>query len=330
MYTPEGSLNLENLPYQDTYYKYWGLQQNTGTTVKTKVSLGSQVLKQFFSGIYEEGKAIDPHLSRLANQLTAVLDNMLRVGTKQLQIELGVATEDGEYFTEDINPLIDSLQQFAADRGNNNNVIEGLESLRTLMDGTSGLDVLTGRDKIEQILASMADSRVISPKVNGGAKVQSSSALFELTAQRPVDTQGNLVSFDPNDPLNARPEFYAEDGVMEVYLPHYFSQLYKQDYIKIEDPKLLRAIGFRIPTSGPNVIEKIRIKGFLPQAAGEVVVVPSELVGKAGSDFDVDKLFMLLPNYRILNVLNLAESPRHGRSSGETCHRRDATVCHSG
>src|SRR5699024_6810920 len=60
---------------------------------------------------------------------------------------------------------------------------------------------------------------------------------------------------------------------------------------------LLEGVAFRIPTSGLNTIERIRIKGFLPQSAGEVIVLPSEIVAKAGSDFDVDKLNTLLPNY---------------------------------
>src|SRR5690606_15524854 len=63
------------------------------------------------------------------------------------------------------------------------------------------------------------------------------------------------------------------------------------------DSRLLKAIGFRIPTQGMNSIENIIIKGFTPAANGDMIVVPSEIVGKAGSDFDIDKLNLYLPNY---------------------------------
>ena len=37
--------------------------------------------------------------------------------------------------------------------------------------------------------------------------------------------------------------------------------------------------------------------GFLPPHAGSTIIVPSELVGKAGSDYDIDKLSIYVPNY---------------------------------
>ena len=66
---------------------------------------------------------------------------------------------------------------------------------------------------------------------------------------------------------------------MEVYMPAYYKNL-----LADSDSKLLDLIGFRIPTQYTSSIEVIKVKGFLPEQAGDIVVVPSEIVAKAGSD----------------------------------------------
>jgi hypothetical protein len=47
-----------------------------------------------------------------------------------------------------------------------------------------------------------------------------------------------------------------------------------------------------------NSIENIVVKGFTPRENGDMVIVPSEIVGKSGSDFDIDKLNLYFANYK--------------------------------
>jgi hypothetical protein len=65
------------------------------------------------------------------------------------------------------------------------------------------------------------------------------------------------------------------------------------------DKKCLELLGFRIPTQAFNSIEAVIIKGFTPAANGDMIVVPSEIVGKSGSDFDIDKLNLYFPNIKV-------------------------------
>ena len=111
----------------------------------------------------------------------------------------------------------------------------------------------------------------------------------------------------------------GEVKAMQVMLPHYFKELIGEDVTiredgvyrdgeKIGSKEMLEVYGFRIPTSALNSIEAIEIAGFLPQEAGDAIMVPSEIVVKAGSDFDIDKLSIFLPNYtynRSKNELNV-------------------------
>jgi hypothetical protein len=100
-------------------------------------------------------------------------------------------------------------------------------------------------------------------------------------------------------------KFYQnEDGkrYMEVMIPNFWKKNFpgKTDdqileYLnKPENQKILFGIGFRIPHQAMSSTEVFKIKGFLDPSMGSTVVVPSEIVAKAGSDFDIDKLNMYL------------------------------------
>ena len=70
-----------------------------------------------------------------------------------------------------------------------------------------------------------------------------------------------------------------------------------------EGQEILKGIGFRIPTQKQNSIDVIKIAKFLPKEFGDSVVIPSALVKKAGSDFDIDKLSVYLKNiYKVIMV----------------------------
>ena len=63
-----------------------------------------------------------------------------------------------------------------------------------------------------------------------------------------------------------------------------------------ENKKLLTIAGVRIPTQGPNAIEAATIAEFLPEWAGNIVILPAEIVAKSGADYDVDKIYWVFPN----------------------------------
>jgi hypothetical protein len=52
----------------------------------------------------------------------------------------------------------------------------------------------------------------------------------------------------------------------------------------------IRLTGVRIPVQGPNSAEFAEVQEFLPPQAGNIVIIPAEIVAKSGTDFDVDKL----------------------------------------
>lgn len=69
--------------------------------------------------------------------------------------------------------------------------------------------------------------------------------------------------------------------------------------------QFLQIAGDRIPSQGPNALESITVAEFLPEWAGPIIILPAEIVAKAGSDYDIDKLFTQFPN--IVKIGNKVE-----------------------
>jgi hypothetical protein len=56
--------------------------------------------------------------------------------------------------------------------------------------------------------------------------------------------------------------------------------------------KILTMLGFRIPTQSHHSMLPFKVVGFLPSSYGSSIVVPAEVAHLAGSDYDVDSLFV--------------------------------------
>lgn len=80
-----------------------------------------------------------------------------------------------------------------------------------------------------------------------------------------------------------------------------------------ENEEMITLSGPRIPTQDGASLEAAIIKEFLPFEAGNVIILPSEIVAKTGSDFDIDKLFLMFPN--IIRVNGVAKMQRYKKSN---------------
>ena len=75
------------------------------------------------------------------------------------------------------------------------------------------------------------------------------------------------------------------------------NQLIKNDKWLDQDDnrQAISILGVRIPVQGQGSIDALEVYEFLPIGAGNIIVLPSEIVGKSGGDFDFDKLPSLFP-----------------------------------
>lgn len=95
----------------------------------------------------------------------------------------------------------------------------------------------------------------------------------------------------------------------EVFAPIYANNLFSQfadknGNISIEalealDPDLLKMIGYRIPTEAKYSMAPLKIVGFLPREAGDGIMLPNDITLLTGSDFDIDKEYLMRKDYGI-------------------------------
>jgi len=333
----DGNINVElknkswdlpaGLPVQSLYTKYYGIQSEQPAVYKNKVVRGTQVTKLIMSNFKVNGNFINAKSEKLINEYNKTIDEITKKGKAELLVEFGITINDkGEYVIEDYRNLVDLLRKELTKRDLPSNLIDALN----VNTETNGLmykfDTLTNRNKIDEILNSIVNSRVISPKMFGKPSVQVASTGYNSTNRRMMYLKdGAYVEQKTDDvltedelktliPTSSDLKFYKiENGKiskMEVYIPWPFEEVSPEDLgIKLVngiykipdtmDKRLLNMIGFRIPTQGMNSIENIVIKGFLPRENGDMVVVPTEIVGKAGSDFDIDKMNLYMSNYKV-------------------------------
>ena len=67
---------------------------------------------------------------------------------------------------------------------------------------------------------------------------------------------------------------------------------------------LRKLIGYRVPTEDKYSMAPLYIKGFLPQQNGSAIMLPAEITTLSGSDFDVDKMYIMLPEFNISKEVN--------------------------
>lgn len=158
--------------------------------------------------------------------------------------------------------------------------------------------------KIQELLNSIVKSRIVKQKINGGSLIQATAwALNEK--DRPQIVWGT----DKNGQKHIKyMEAYIacpDDRLYELLLEDDGSiNINKKDSKGnyIVPAKYREAIGYRIPTEDKYSMMPIKVKGFLPRQVGSVIILPEEITTITGSDFDVDKIYMM---YHSLNFKSI-------------------------
>lgn len=91
----------------------------------------------------------------------------------------------------------------------------------------------------------------------------------------------------------------------------------RDDQWRTEHEKFITISGPRIPTQAFASLEAAYVKEFLPPLAGTAIVLPSEIVAKAGSDYDIDKLFLMFPNIKMVGKDVYLQSYKQSNESNQ-------------
>lgn len=150
--------------------------------------------------------------------------------------------------------------------------------------------------RVQTLLNSVIKSRITKQKIRGGALIQVSD--YGLTDELHVVFEG--------EGANKRIKY------LECYMPAYSREFYEPlmdpnthqlDVTKLPED-LRKLIGYRVPTEDKYSMAPLYIKGFLPQQNGSAIMLPAEITTLSGSDFDVDKMYIMLPEFNISKEVN--------------------------
>jgi hypothetical protein len=136
----------------------------------------------------------------------------------------------------------------------------------------------------ESLMNSVFKNNVTKQKIKGGAFVQVSSFGFTDKLNLLMDGE-KLLGAEVMLPWWSRKFFEPmldKDGQLDIN----------------KVPQNLREmIGYRIPTEDKYSMLPLIVKGFLPASAGGAVMLPMEITTISGSDFDIDKMYIMMPEF---------------------------------
>jgi len=105
-----------------------------------------------------------------------------------------------------------------------------------------------------------------------------------------IDENGNVAKAQILIPHSKIYDLFAEMGINWRSMTH-------REVMKLIDPKILEGISYRIPNQGSSSNDAFEIVGILPPEMGDTMIAFNEITTKTGSDFDIDKAYVILPNF---------------------------------
>ena len=309
--------NVVNVPFQII-----SIQTEVPSKEKALITRGSQVTKLLTMDFMDAGIPVDfekdlsfPERYKKWNKLAdedareknskvykeikrnqTLLQEMTKFGYELLLKDLGISEVDGGYKITDFSAAAETLRDEILKREVNENIID---SLKSFLDGKTILEATPAYQQIRNIIYSIVDKEISGQKISGGMKVQIPSTFLLDSNNIKTQTINEKTGF-----VSESLKFYETGGerVAEVMIGRWFdSPLSDEELLKYlntteEGQKILKGLAYRIPTQNHNSMDVIKIAKFLPKEFGDSVVIPSAMVAKVGSDFDIDKLSIYLKN----------------------------------
>ena len=282
----------------------WKLQQDLPIKTMHETSLGSQIQKNILEGLDLDGKYDvfgegEVGGSVMLQKIHDSISDLINIGADEVKVKLGINADDKITDPESLyNVIISEFRQ----RGGNENIITALEK-RTPFDGIPQI-----RGRIDSILMSVFNRAITKIGTEGGSFIQVSPFGIEQFDS----TSGIIKISDSYDDKGLQPPIKGPNGRTlpgQVLIPHTLAiKLLRKSGEKLENMsaakwkkafsnvKTRELVGYRIPNQGMSSNDTLEIVGILPETMGDSIVGYDGIPAKTGSDFDIDKMYVMAPN----------------------------------
>lgn len=282
------------------------LQMNTDPHEHTDRSLGTQFAKVALSNLvksrpYGLNKGVEYTGRQIIDNVFNSINRLSDLGAQKIYDEF---TDDGTLSTRKLSNFL--IRQ-AKDSGLSRDVISSFEIDESTGQMRVPLSAQSNRRFVESRIISQVGKRAIDINTPGGSAIQHAFFGFKNTTITDQESVGRAFN-DGKDlsPLN-------EDGSMDCMLSTNFfrhvvpASVRKQGYTAIREWLIKKniigqnakpyALGYRIPTQGLSSTASLKVTDVLPESMGDVIIVPNDFTAMTGSDFDIDKLYIVTGYY---------------------------------
>jgi len=267
---------------------------------KLGVQIGKSIIANLFKEeLYNNGDTGNQLIEKHFNSLL----NIANSDFNELITKLGLSTFGSELTIESIESIRDLLLTEFDRTG----LSEDVKSLFVTEDNkfVNSLDVTDVRGKIMSIINAQFTKNVKDTKFPGSHLTLVSDAFVRADSMLSYDVfVKNLENFGISDYSGEELKIRVDNKgrlIADVLMPPFTKDFINEDgsYIELDKihPDLLRILGYRIPNTGKHSNVVLNIVGFTPQEAGDIIITPSDFVGKTGWDFDVDSVYLMNRNH---------------------------------
>lgn len=272
----------EQLPIEDSF--------------KQEAIFASQMRALLASGLYENGKPVKD-VTDYTNY-KGNLNNLAKLATIDLKEKISTP---------------EKLVKFLEKEFDKREIPSHIKEFVSMYKDNPGFKFDTSFQSyyILNTLFSIVTKNIIKPKYNGGQFVQVSDLGYTNASYKDNSLYGNKeLKFYPinEDGSSGKAEIKIAlspkykgllnligiDGERIGDIKRLNEALSNKEWIAQHGDKVT-LVACRIPVQSFSTIESFIVKEFLPEVAGQIVIVPPGLTIKTGSDFDIDKLNIYEP-----------------------------------
>lgn len=320
LYNEQGEFNPEIEEYADNLVSYLDIgyqkdQLEVGNKPKGKIKNATQSAKLMFSNLFSGGSPKDykgPGFTQLTEDQKKASSPIYSAYAKyrdaiSAQLEAQMDSLREEIGADRVKGLADILKRNAE---NEQEPAYIMDSIDMFVD-QQGLELLPNWNRVENLLYAIVTNNVLNMNRPGDGKAQFAITMWEsgnrtmnegrvqnsdtLKFYEPVfDEAGNVVRVEPAECIIPLPPKMINQ-LMELSRKSNLIDAIEW-YNNLPDSEKIVMKGLRIPNQQLSFNEVLRIKKFTSPMLQSFIVLPSEIVVKAGGDFDIDKMQLYFPS----------------------------------
>lgn len=306
--------DLENFSFKDhTYIQHYSQirrQLNTDPHEREEMPVGTQSVKVALSTIRDNQLYTRPDGSQVRGRelKNSIMDNIKKL-SKLGKDRLKSKFFDGDKL--DIKKFAKFAESELSSRGADKNL---LNAIRDLYNNPSPiLNAVSNMAWIESIMVSIINKNIIDINLPGNAFYQ--RTVFGLDG---IMSDSDFPTLAGGRPLQMINEEGSMDAVVSIdffynIIPKEFRYNFDKAKQWLIDNGIISGVkswsnewsnakancmSYRIPTQGISSIHALRFVDVVP-ILRDTIILPKEFTKITGSDFDIDKLFLNMYNYKI-------------------------------